>query len=100
MKIHFLGIGGSGASAIANIAKSQGYEVTGCDHNPFNDFTTDFTKGQLFEGHSPEHLDGVDVLAVTPAIFSFDPNNPELVAAKNQGVRVLTWQQFMGEFLE
>lgn len=27
MRIHFLGIAGSGASAIANIAKAQGYEV-------------------------------------------------------------------------
>ncbi|MBI2334311.1 hypothetical protein HYU96_00760, partial [Candidatus Daviesbacteria bacterium] len=41
-RIHFLGIGGSGASAAAAIAKTQGYEITGCDLE--------------LQGHSPTHL--------------------------------------------
>lgn len=114
MRVHFLGIGGSGASAAAAIAQAQGFEVTGCDLEPFNEFTRVFKEDQLFTDHSPTHLGfhpkgagsnidpdsiGVDILAVTPAIFSLDPQNPELVAAKEKGIPILTWQQFLGEYL-
>ena len=99
MRIHFLGIGGSGASAAAAIAQAQGFEVTGCDLEPQNEFTTPFQTSQLFKGHNPKHLEGVDILAVTPAIFSLDPDNPELVTAKQNGIPVMTWQQFLGEYL-
>lgn len=123
LKVHFLGIGGSGASAAAAIAQAQGYEITGCDLEPHNEFTKDFDKIILFLGHLPSHLychpersEGssmngedsslitqndkmIDILAVTPAIYSLDPNNPELLEAKKMGIPVLTWQQFLGEYL-
>lgn len=108
LRVHFLGIGGSGASAAAAIAQAQGYEVTGCDLNPHNEFTTIFKPDQLLTGHSPKHLSvhlrgantNIDILAVTPAIFSLDPQNPELLAAKAKGIKILSWQRFMGEHLE
>ncbi len=132
MKVHFLGIGGSGASAAAAIAQAQGYEVTGCDLEPHNEFTTQFKFSQLLKGHDPKHLafhpkvfdseglspqaqtrrgvgshkgvgssvgSNIDIFAVTPAIFSLDPNNPELIEAKERKIPVLTWQQFLGEYL-
>lgn len=105
IKVHFLGIGGSGASAAAAIAEAQGFEVTGCDLEPNNEFTTQFKKSQLLTGHDPKHLashsssGNVDILAVTPAIFSLDPNNPELLEAKKKNIPVMTWQQFLGEYL-
>ena len=101
MRIDFLGIGGSGASAAAAIAQAQGFEVTGCDLEPNNEFTTQFKSSQLLKGHSAPHLSSgnVDILAVTPAIFSLDPDNPELLAAKEKGIPVITWQQFVGEYL-
>src|SRR5690348_444764 len=112
--VHFLGIGGSGASAVANIAQAQGFKVTGCDENPQNEFTENFKNSQLFQGHSSDHLfchterqakgineqiatDGprndksIDILAVTPAIFSVDPDNEELKAAKEKGIPVMQW---------
>lgn len=98
--VHFMGIGGSGASAAAAIAQAQDFKVSGCDKSPFNEFTKVFKKNQLFEGHSKDHLQDVDILAITPAILSLDPNNPELVEARNKGVKIMTWQQFMGEYLE
>jgi UDP-N-acetylmuramate--alanine ligase len=99
--VHFLGINGSGASAIAHIAKAEGYNITGCaDKEIHNEFTQDFDKDTLQEGHSPSHLDEVDILAITPAVLMFDPGNAELKAAKEKGIEVLTWQQFMGKYLE
>ena len=90
-KVHFMGIAGSGASAAAEIAKSQGFEVSGCDLS--------------LEGHSSKHLNShmssgnVDILAITPAVLSFDPNNPEVAEAKKIGIPVMTWQAFTGKYL-
>lgn len=118
-KVHFLGIGGSGTSAVASLALAAGFEVTGCDINPNTEFTKDFPEEKLFEGHSPSHLrpqdvilekagikldpvDGnyINILAVSPAILSKDPNNAEIKEAREKGIRVMTWQEFMGEYLE
>ncbi|MDO8573832.1 MAG: cyanophycin synthetase [Candidatus Daviesbacteria bacterium] len=100
-RVHFLGIGGSGASAAAAIAQSQGFEVTGCDLEPNNEFTTQFKSDQLLKEHSASHLTSgnVDILAVTPAIFSLDPNNPELREARKRGIEIMTWQEFLGKYL-
>lgn len=99
-KVHFLGIGGSGASSVAAIAQSFGFEVSGCDINPNNDFTKDLGVEPLLQGHSPTHLINIDILAITPAVLSQDPNNEELQQAKRLGIEVLTWQEFMGKYLE
>ncbi len=101
LNVHFLGIGGSGASAAAAIAQAQGFEVTGCDLVPNNEFTTIFRPTQLLKGHSASHLTSgnVDILAVTPAIYSLDPKNPEILEAKKKGIPIMTWQQFMGKYL-
>ncbi|TSC87415.1 MAG: UDP-N-acetylmuramate-L-alanine ligase [Microgenomates group bacterium Gr01-1014_7] len=99
MRVHFLGIGGSGASAAAAIAETQGFEVTGCDLEPNNEFTTQFKPSQLFKGHAPKHIKNIDILAVTPAIYSLDPDNPELVAAKKHRIPIMTWQEFLGKYL-
>lgn len=98
-KVHFLGIGGSGASAAAALAQAQGYTVTGCDLYPENEFTTVFKSDQMFTGHDPKHLENIDILTATPAIFSLDPHNPELIEAKKRHIPILTWQQFLGKFL-
>jgi len=79
-----MGISGSGMSAVAEIAKAQGFEVSGCDLK--------------LEGHDVKHLDGIDLLCVTPAVFYQNADNPELVEAKKKNI-VMTWQQFMGKYL-
>lgn len=119
-KVHFIGIAGSGASAAAAIAKSNGFEVSGCDKNINNEFVKNLKNIQIYKGHSPNHLYGlptgatrivekgpgiksgpnVDIVTVSPAVSKFDPNNPELLEAINRGKEVLTWQQFMGKYLQ
>lgn len=116
-----MGIAGSGASAVAAIALAQGYSVTGCDQNPESEFTKNFESQILFEGHSENHLKPgqlilskagynlpdleeesglIDILAVSPAILAKDPDNPEVRAAREKGIKVISWQEFMGEYLE
>ena len=53
--IHFMGIGGSGASAIAAIAQRQGFKVTGCDISLNSEFLKPFTKRTIRAGHSHKH---------------------------------------------
>ncbi|MDO8429534.1 MAG: cyanophycin synthetase [Candidatus Daviesbacteria bacterium] len=97
--VHFLGIGGSGASAVAAIAQANEFTITGCDIDPFNNFTKDFNSDQLFKGHSADHLVNIDILVVTPAVFSLDPDNLEVNVARKNGIPVLSWQEFMGKYL-
>ena len=97
--IHFLGIAGSGTSACAKLAESAGFTVSGCDKNLSGEFTETLHSITTYEGHNPDHLENVDILAVTPAVLSLDPDNPELLEAKNKGIKVMTWQQFMGKYL-
>ncbi len=93
IKVHFLGIAGSGSSAVAAIAKANGFQVTGCDKNPTQEFTKQLKGIKIYKGHSPKHLClnpggcnlNVDILAVTPAIFSLDQSNTELLTAKEKG---------------
>src|SRR3989344_9020458 len=81
-----MGIAGSGAGAVLGVAGGYGYEVSGCD--------------EMLSGHDPAHLEGVDVLLLSPAIFAKDPTNSEVQEAKRQGIPIMTWPQFVGEVLQ
>jgi UDP-N-acetylmuramate--alanine ligase len=83
-KIHFLGIGGSGISGVADLARKMGYGVSGCDLET--------------GGHSPDHLEGMDLLIVTPAVFYQDAVNPEVLKAQERKI-LMTWQEFVGKIL-
>lgn len=97
--VHFLGIGGSGASAVASLAKAFGYRISGCDKDPYNEYTKPLSSRILSKGHSPAHLKGVDLLVLTPAILYADPQNLEITTAKEKQIPTITWQEFMGKYL-
>lgn len=99
--VHFMGIGGSGMSAAAAIALDQGYQVSGCDLEGKTIYTQDLEKKgvKILKGHDSSHLQGVDLLTVTPGVFDLSADNPELVDAQKKGI-VLTWQEFMGRYLQ
>lgn len=79
-----MGIRGTGMSTVAKIAKAYGFEVTGCDLK--------------LDGHSPDHLQNIDILCVTPAIFFQNNNHPEVELARQKNI-LMTWQEFMGRYL-
>lgn len=96
-----MGIGGSGLSGIAQIAASQGYAVTGCDQATETPYL-DRVKASgipIFSGHSPDHLQNIDLLAVSPAIFYQNNDHPEISLARSQN-KVIKWQDFMGQYLQ
>lgn len=101
MRLHFMGIGGQGISAVAQMALQAGATVSGCDQA--SSATTKMLQqvGVPVEiGHSPAHLAEADALIYVPAAVAYNPNNPELLAARERGLLVMTWQEMLGEWLE
>jgi UDP-N-acetylmuramate--alanine ligase len=99
-KVHFMGIGGSGMSAAALIAKGQGYFVSGCDllkHTPYIEKVKE-AGVEVYFGHDREHVSDVDIVCVTPSVFYQNKSHPEVIAGRRK--KLMTWQQFLGEYLQ
>ena len=100
--VHFMGICGSGCASIAMIASDAGYTVSGCDQSADSYYAGELKKKgiPIYVGHDKAHLtDDVDIVAVSPAIFDINPDNEELLLAKEKGI-LMTWQEFMGRYLQ
>ena len=71
MKVHFMGIAGSGMAPIALIAKSMGYEVSGCDISDSTYYSNALKENgiDMRVGHDESHLRDIDILAITPAVY-------------------------------
>ncbi len=101
MRLHFMGIGGQGISAVAQMALQAGATVSGCDQASSATTKTLAQLGIPLEiGHSPEHLANVDALIYVPAAAALNPRNPELLTARAKGLVVMTWQEMLGQWLE
>lgn len=100
LSVHFMGIGGSGISAVARIAKEQNYIVSGCDLEE-SSITYRLRKdGIPVEiGHNAGHLKKIDLLAHTPAVFYQSQTHPEYTLASKKGI-ALTWEEFMAKYLQ
>lgn len=84
---HFVGIGGSGMSGIAQMFLDHGVTVSGSDAQS-NGYTAALEEkgATIYRGHAAENIAGADALVVTSALW---PDNPELLAAREQGIPVL-----------
>lgn len=98
--IHFIGIGGSGVSAVAQIAKHYGYDVTGCDVAKDTPYIQKVKSSgiKVFTGHDSSHIHKADLVAVTPAVFYQNNSHPEILEAKDKNILV-KWQDFLGQYL-
>ena len=92
-RIHFVGVGGSGVSALAHIMLQMGYEVTGSDCQ-----STRVTEGlenagaTVWIGHNERYSRMADLVVASTAI---PEDNPEIVSAQNEGKPVLTRIQLL-----
>jgi UDP-N-acetylmuramate--alanine ligase len=87
-RVHFIGIGGAGMSAIAKVLVERGVVVSGSDLKKSRSATMLAAMGcDLHLGHDARHVKGAEVVVVSSAI---PPSNPELSAAREQGLKVLT----------
>jgi UDP-N-acetylmuramate--alanine ligase len=85
-KIHIMGIGGAGMSAIARLLHARGVRVTGDDRADSPALAELRALGiRVVIGHSPDNLGDADVLAPSSAISK---DEPELLAAQQRGLPV------------
>lgn len=96
-KIHFIGIGGIGMSAIAEMLDDLGISVQGSDAKESNNTLRVQKSGiPVFIGHKKENLKGVDAVVISSAIKA---DNPELVEAKRLGIPVGHRSEMLAEIL-
>lgn len=86
-RVHFIGMGGAGMSAIARIMLGQGVPVSGSDAKASAGLTELSALGAAVHlGHDRANVAAVDTVVVSTAIRD---DNPELLAATDLGLRVL-----------
>jgi len=96
MKVHLMGVGGAGVSALARVFLARGDEVSGCDLRE-SDTTAELEDAgvRIYIGHDPEHVLFQDLLVYSGAIKS----SPELDAARAMGVKVLSRAEMLAELI-
>ncbi len=96
-RVHFVGIGGIGMSGIARLLLSLGFEVSGSDLRR-SEITKSLEKlgARITYGHRPENVEGAEVVVYSSAIR---PENPELVRARELGLRVIPRAQMLVEIM-
>ena len=94
-KVHFIGIGGIGVSAISRMMLQKDKIVSGSDIDE-SEITKalEEERAKIFDKHSAENLaDDTDLVVYTVAI---DSDNPEFVKAKELGIETKTYSQMLG----
>jgi UDP-N-acetylmuramate--alanine ligase len=96
-RIHFVGIGGSGMSGIAEVLVNLGYQVSGSDLAP-NAATQRLGKMgcAIAFGHTSENIRGADAVVVSTAVR---PDNPEVVAARAKRIPVVPRALMLAELM-
>jgi UDP-N-acetylmuramate--alanine ligase len=96
-RIHFVGVGGSGMSGIAELLVNLGYSVSGSDLKRSE--VTDRLAGlgvRIFEGHDRAQVGDADVLVYSSAVR---PANPELVEAGRRRIPVIPRAEMLAELM-
>ena len=96
--VHFIGIGGSGLSAIARLLLESGYTVSGSDRvlSPFADEVRK-AGATVYAGHHPRNLTNADWVVKSSAIAD---DNPEVQAAMRAEIPVFKRADFLGQLME
>jgi len=87
-RIHVVGVGGAGMSALAMMLAEMGAEVSGCDATD-TPILEDLRARRVttFVGHDPHHVDAAEVVLWSPAVA---PDHVELVAARENGAAMVS----------
>ena len=96
-RIHFVGIGGSGMSGIAEVLANQGFEVSGSDLAESATTRRLAAQGiRVCIGHQAEHAATADAVVVSTAVRE---DNPEVVMARHRQVPVVPRAQMLAELM-
>ncbi|MFK0379507.1 UDP-N-acetylmuramate--L-alanine ligase [Pandoraea sp. NPDC090278] len=95
--IHFVGIGGSGMSGIAEVLLNLGYQVSGSDLG--DNAVTQRLAGlgaRIARGHAAEHIEGADAIVVSTAITA---DNPEVLAGRARQIPIVPRALMLAELM-
>jgi UDP-N-acetylmuramate--alanine ligase len=96
-RVHFVGIGGIGMSALAKVLQEEGYQVSGSDLKLTPLVRRLAARGAvLYEGHAPEHVQGAELVVTTAAL---PPGHPEVEAARTAGIPVISRAALLGRLM-
>ena len=97
-RIHCLGIGGIGLSAVAEILKDNGHIVSGSDIKR-SDVTTHLESIgiNVFYKHEASNAEGVDAIVYSAAVSD---ENPEVVRARELGIPLFSRAEVLGMLME
>lgn len=96
--VHFIGIGGIGISAIAEILIERGYNVSGSDMAS-SDITDKLRKkgARVHIGHKGENVEGADLVIYSAAIAE---ENPEIVRAREKNIPLAGRAEVLGVLMD
>ncbi|HZN52553.1 MAG TPA: UDP-N-acetylmuramate--L-alanine ligase [Methylomirabilota bacterium] len=96
-QIHFVGIGGSGMSGIAEILLNLGYRVTGSDQKR-NDAVERLAElgAKVFIGHAATNVEGAHVVVYSSAVSR---ENVEVQAARQQQIPAIPRAEMLAELM-
>ena len=93
-RIHFIGIGGSGMCPLAEILRSEGFELSGSDMNEGETLERIKSYGiPVYMGHAAGNIDGAELVVYSAAIKE---TNPERKAAAEQGIPCIERSVMLG----
>ncbi len=95
--LHFVGVGGSGMSGIAEVLAHLGYTVSGSDLAA--SATTRRLEGEgvkVTVGHAAANIAGADAVVISTAVKD---DNPEVIAARERKVPVVPRAQMLAELM-
>jgi len=97
-RIHCLGIGGIGLSAVAEILADNGHIVSGTDINPSKVTRHLESIGiKVYSSHEPENVEDVDAIVYSAAVSD---ENPEVIRAHELGIPLFSRAEVLGMIME
>lgn len=96
-KIHFIGIGGSGMSGIAEVMHNLGFKVSGSDSTSTN-VTAELKRMgiRVYTKHAAKNITGVDVIVSSTAITK---NNIEIKEGKDRNIPIIARAEMLSELM-
>jgi len=96
-RVHFVGIGGSGMSGIAEVMLSLGYQVQGSDlKNNASVGRLEKLGATVFIGHDEKNIHDADAVVVSSAV---DESNPEVAAARDELLPIVQRAEMLAELM-
>lgn len=95
-KIHFIGIGGIGMSAIAIILQKMDYHITGSDVSSTYLQNLQDLGIKVYDGHNADNIGDAQLVVRSTAIKD---NNPEVIAAKQKNIPVISRGLMLAEIM-